>query len=160
MLEEDGPVYLRLGSGREPEVFEEGTPFTFGKIREVKKYGNDIAVFASGFVMDRAIRALDQLHQEGIEATLIDVSTIKPIDCDGVAKILEACNCAVTVEDHNIYGGLGSAICEVACQCHPCKILRLGLQDIYPRSGVAAELLDAYGLSVQDIVAAVKKVIE
>lgn len=156
MLEENGPVYLRLGSGREPEVFEEGTPFTFGKIREVKKYGNDVAVFASGFVMDRAIRALDQLHQEGIEATLIDVSTIKPIDCEGVAKILEACNCAVTVEDHNIYGGLGSAICEVACQCHPCKILRLGLQDIYPRSGVAAELLDAYGLSVHDIVTAAK----
>ena len=156
MLEEAGPVYLRLGSGREPEVFEEGTPLTFGKIREVKKYGTDVAVFASGFIMDRAIQALDQLHAEGVEATLVDVSTVKPIDSEGVTKVLEECNCAVTVEDHNIYGGLGSAICEAACLYHPCKVIRLGLQDVYPRSGVAAELLDAYGLSVQDIVDAAK----
>ena len=156
MLEEAGPVYLRLGSGREPEVFEEGTPLTFGKIREVKKYGTDVAVFASGFIMDRAIQALDQLHAEGVKATLVDVSTVKPIDSEGVTKVLEECNCAVTVEDHNIYGGLGSAICEAACLYHPCKVIRLGLQDVYPRSGVAAELLDAYGLSVQDIVDAAK----
>ena len=156
MLEEDGPVYLRLGSGREPEVFEEGTPFAFGKIREVKKYGNDVAVFASGFIMDRAIAALEKLREDGIGGTLVDVSTIKPLDCEGVAKILEACECAVAVEDHNIYGGLGSAICEAACLYHPCKVIWLGLRDVYPRSGVAAELLDAYGLSVQDIVAAAK----
>ncbi len=160
MLEEDGPVYLRLGSGREPEVFEEGTPFTFGKIREVKKFGSDVAVFASGFIMDRAIKAAEQLYQEGVEATLIDVSTIKPMDCEGVTKVLEKCNCAVAVEDHNIYGGLGSAICEVACQYHPCTVIRLGLRDVYPRSGVAAELLDAYGLSVQDIVNAAKEAVK
>ena len=160
MLEEDGPVYLRLGSGREPEVFEEGTPFTFGKVREVKKNGNDVAVFAAGFLVDRAIAALDQLHEEGVEATLVDVSTVKPLDYEGITKVLEACNCAVTVEDHNIYGGLGSAICEAACQYHPCKVIRLGLRDVYPRSGVAAELLDAYGLSVQDIVNAAKDAVK
>ena len=160
MLEEDGPVYLRLGSGREPEVFEEGTPFTFGKIREVKKYGTDVAVFVSGFLMDRAIAALDQLHEEGIEATLVDVATVKPLDCEGVARVLEDCNCAVAVEDHNIYGGLGSAICEAACLYHPCKVIRLGLRDVYPRSGVAAELLDAYGLSVQDIANAAKEAVK
>ena len=157
MLEEEGPVYLRLGSGREPEVFEDGTPFAFGKVREVKKYGNDVAVFAAGFIMDRALKALEQLHQEGVEGTLVDVSTIKPIDCEGITEVLKACDCAVAVEDHNIYGGLSSAICEVACQFHPCKILRLGLKDVYPRSGVAAELLDAYGLSVQNIVDAAKE---
>ena len=115
-----------------------------------------MAVFASGFIIDRAIQALDQLHAEGVKATLVDVSTVKPIDSEGVTKVLEECNCAVTVEDHNIYGGLGSAICEAACLYHPCKVIRLGLQDVYPRSGVAAELLDAYGLSVQDIVDAAK----
>ena len=157
MMETDGPCYLRLGSGREPAVFEDGTPFTFGKVREVKSFGNDVAVFASGFIMDRAIAALDILHTEGINGTLVDVSTIKPMDSDGVAAVLSRCGCAVTVEDHNIYGALGDAICEVACRLHPCRVLRVGLQDKYPRSGKAAELLDAYGLSVGDIVETAKK---
>ena len=156
MLEQEGPVYLRLASGREPEVFEEGTPFEFGKIREVKSYGNDVAIFASGFIMDRAIKALEQLHEEGVNATLVDVSTIKPMDSKGVAAVLEKCGCAVAVEDHNYFGGMSSAICEVACHFHPCKVRRLGLRDVYPRSGVAAELLDAYGLAVSDIVDAAK----
>ena len=156
MLELDGPAYLRLASGREPEVFPEGTPYEFGKIREVKSYGDDVAIFASGYIMDRAIAALEQLHEEGVNATLIDVSTVKPMDTKGVTEVLKRCNCAVAVEDHNIYGGMSSAICEVACHFHPCKVRRLGLKDIYPRSGVAAELLDAYGLSVADIVAAAK----
>ena len=156
MLEQEGPVYLRLGSGREPEVFPEGTPFEFGKIREVKSYGNDVAIFAQGFVMNRAIEALEKLHGEGIDGTLVDCATVKPLDSRGVAAVLEKCNCAVAVEDHNFYGGLSSAICEVACHFHPCKVRRLGLRDVYPRSGAAAELLDAYGLSVDDIVSAAK----
>ena len=124
MMEVDGPCYLRLGSGREPEVFPDGTPFTFGKVREVKSYGSDVAVFASGFIMDRAIAALDQLHADGINGTLVDVSTIKPIDDEGVASVLARCGRAVTVEDHNIYGGLGDAISEVACRLNPCRVLR------------------------------------
>ena len=160
MLEQEGPVYLRLGSGREPEVFPEGTPFEFGKIREVKSYGDDVAIFATGFIMDRAIAALEQLKAEGINGTLVDVSTVKPLDSQGVAAVLRRCGCAVAVEDHNIYGGMSSAICEVACHYHPCKVIRLGLRDKYPRSGKAAELLDAYGLSVQDIVAGAKSAME
>lgn len=156
MLQTDGPCYLRLGSGREPEVFEEGTPFEFGKIREVKRYGDDVAVFASGFIMNRAITAVEQLYNEGISATLVNVSTIKPMDSKGVAEVLRRCGCAVAVEDHNFYGGMSSAICEVACHFCPCKVRRLGLRDIYPRSGMADDLLDAYGLSVQDIVDAAK----
>lgn len=156
MLKLDGPVYLRLGSGREPEVFPEGTPFEYGKIREVLHYGDDVAIFASGFIMNRAIEAADKLKAEGVNATLIDVSTIKPLDSKGVAEVLRSCNCAVAVEDHNFYCGMSSAICEVACHFHPCKVRRLGLRDVYPRSGKAAELLDAYGLSVDDIVAAAK----
>ena len=156
MMEVDGPVYLRLGSGREPEVFPEGTPFEFGKIREVKRYGDDVAIFASGFIMNRAIEALEELHAEGVNGVLVDVSTVKPMDSQGVAEVLSRTNCAVAVEDHNIYGGMSSAICEVACHYHPCKVLRLGLRDVYPRSGKAAELLDAYGLAVSDIVKAAR----
>ena len=73
-----------------------------------------------------------------------------------MAEVLRRCNCAVAVEDHNFFCGMSSAICEVACHFHPCKVRRLGLRDVYPRSGKAAELLDAYGLSVDDIVAAAK----
>lgn len=156
MMDVDGPVYLRLGSGREPEVFPDGTPFAFGKIREVLHYGDDVAVFASGFIMDRAIAAVEQLKSEGIQATLIDISTLKPLESKAVAAVLQKCNCAVAVEDHNYFGAMSSAVCEVACHFHPCKVRRLGLRDVYPRSGKAAELLDAYGLSVQDIVDAAK----
>ena len=161
MMQLDGPAYLRLGSGREPEVFPEGTPYAFGKVREVKSYGDDVAIFASGFIMDRCLAALEQLHEEGVNAVLVDVSTVKPLDTEGVAAVLKRTDCAIAVEDHNIYGGMSSAICEVACHFHPCKVLRMGLRDVYPRSGKAAELLDAYGLSVQEIVntakAAMKK---
>ena len=156
MMELDGPVYLRLGSGREPEVFPDGTPFAYGKIRQVQRYGDDVAIFASGFIMDRAIEALDKLKEQGINGTLVDVSTIKPMDSAGVTEVLRRCGCAVAVEDHNIYGGMSSAICEVACHYYPCRVLRLGLRDVYPRSGKAAELLDAYGLAVKDIVEAAK----
>lgn len=160
MMETDGPCYLRLGSGREPEVFPDGTPFTFGKVREVCSYGSDVAVFASGFVMDRAIAAVKKLDEAGVHATLIDVSTIKPADSEGIAAALRKCGCAVTVEDHNIYGGLGDTVSEVACRLFPCRVLRVGLRDVYPRSGKAAELLDAYGLSVDDIVAAAKDAVK
>ena len=157
MLAEDGPVYLRLASGREPEVFDDDTPFEFGKVRQVLAYGDDVAVFASGYIMDRAIAAVEALKAEGILATLIDVSTLKPLDEQGVAETLRRCNAAVTVEDHNIYGALGSAICETACKYHPCRVERVGLNDVYPRSGHADKLLSAYGLDVRDIVAAAKR---
>ncbi|MDR0709067.1 MAG: transketolase [Spirochaetaceae bacterium] len=157
MMELEGPAYLRLGSGREPEVFPDDTPFTFGKLREVLNYGEDLAVFASGFIMNRAIAAMEQLKAEGIYGILADISTLKPIDREGVVSILRRTGCAVAVEDHNFYGGMSSAICEIACRYHPCRIIRLGLRDVYPRSGYADELLDAYGLSVQDIVSGAKE---
>ena len=160
MLEIDGPAYLRLGSGREPEVFPDDTPFEFGKLREALRYGDDVAVFASGFIMDRAIAAMDQLKAEGIFGILADVSTLKPMDRDGVVSILKRTGCAVAVEDHNFYGGMSSAVCEIACHYHPCRVIRLGLRDIYPRSGHADVLLDAYGLSVQDIVSGAKEAIK
>lgn len=161
MIKQEGPVYLRLASGREPVVYEEEEPFTYGRLRELKRYGTDAVIFASGYIMDRALEAAGQLHKEGIETILADVSTIKPIDREGVVRLLqETGGRAVTVEDHNIYGGLGSAVCEVACEGSPAKVIRLGLKDRYARSGAAKELLDAYGLSVEDVVNAVKRVRE
>lgn len=157
MFVQEGPVYVRLASGREPEVFEEERKFTYGKIQEVVRYGTDAVIFASGYIMDRAIQAAEQLKGEGIGVVLADVSTIKPIDKEGVANLLKEAGCGVTVEDHNVYGGLGSAVCEAACELAPARIVRVGLQDRYARSGAAKELLDAYGLAVADIVDAVKQ---
>ncbi len=152
MMARPGPAYLRLASGREPAVFADDTPFEYGKLRVVQDNGDDVAIFASGYIMDRAIAALEALKARGVNGVLADVSTIKPLDADGVAALLARTGCAVTVEDHNIYGGLGSAVCEVACERQPARVWRLGLRDVYPRSGHAAVLLNAYGLATGDIV--------
>ncbi len=160
MLAIDGPVYLRLASGREPEVFDEGTPFAFGKARTVIDNGNDLAIFASGFIMNRAIEATHQLKRQGVDATLIDISTLKPLDHDAVTNALRKCGRAITIEDHNIYGALGSAICEVACEARPCRVIRVGLPDVYPRSGHADQLLSAYGLGIPDILSAARRAME
>lgn len=157
MFRQEGPVYVRLASGREPEVFEDDREFEYGKIKEVVRYGTDAVIFASGYIMDRAIGAAKQLKEEGIGVILADVSTIKPLDKEGAASLLKEAGCGVTVEDHNVYGGLGSAICEASCELAPAKIIRVGLADRYARSGAAKELLDAYGLAAADIVDAVKQ---
>ncbi|WP_110955476.1 transketolase family protein [Anaerosinus massiliensis] len=156
----DGPVYIRGGSGREHTVYDAETPFEVGKIRVLKKYGNDVALFANGFILNRAIEAARILHEEDINVTLVDVPTLKPLDEKGIAKVLEDCKTAVTVEDHNVIGGLADAISKVSSTYYPALIERVGLQDIFPSSGGAEEILDQYGMSVQDIVCAVKKMKE
>ena len=155
----DGPVYIRCASGREPVVFNETTPFETGKNKIIKEYGHDVAIFSSGFVLDRAIQAVDNLKSRGVNATLVDVSTIKPLDADGTQEVIRKCNCAVTVEDHTIIGGLGSAIAELVTETYPIPIARVGLKDVFPESGEAAALLDKYHIGVPDIVSASMEVI-
>lgn len=158
----DGPVYIRIGSGKEERVFPEGTPFEIGKIRVMKSYGDDVALFCHGFVTNRVLKAAEELKEAGINATVAEVATIKPLDVAGISSVLGRCGCAVTVEDHNVIGGLGSAIAEVIAEgltgvpsgsANP-RLVRLGMQDCYGESGFPDELLDAYGMSVKDIVAA------
>lgn len=153
----EGPVYIRIGSGREERVFADGTPFEVGKIRVMVDNGDDVALFAHGFVLNRVLEAAKVLKGEGIGAKVVEVATIKPLDREGISSILRATGCAVTVEDHTIINGLGSAIAEVIAEESPAYLERLGLQDVYGESGFADELLDAYGMSVIDIVAAAKR---
>jgi transketolase len=155
-----GPAYLRVGSGREHDVFPKSIGFEIGKIRIVKEYGKDVALFASGFIFDRVLNAADLLKVEGVNATVVEVASLKPIDTGEIVKILEACGAAVTIEDHTIIGALGSLIAEVASEHHPTPLVRLGIQDVFPESGPADALADKYGLSVQDIVLAAKRVIQ
>ncbi len=154
-----GPAYLRIGSGRDP-VVDIDIPFELGKVRILKENGYDVALFTNGFVINRVLKAADVLKQEGINAIVIDVHTLKPLDTEAIIKILQRTGAAVTVEDHNIIGGLGSAIVELSAEKLPAPIIRIGLKDTYPRSGAPDPLLDYYEIGVADIVKAAKKVMQ
>ena len=156
----NGPVYIRCASGREPSVYADDVPFTFGKLRVLRDYGADVALFCSGYLMSRAIQATEQLEAEGIHAVLADISTLKPLDTDGICSLLDRCGAAVTIEDHNIIGGLGSAIAETAAHLCPTPIEFVGIPDTFAESGHADALLDAYGMGVQDIVSAAKRAMQ
>ncbi len=148
-----------IRNGREPVVFDRSEPYEFGKLHVVREYGEDAVLFASGFLMNRAIAAADQLAQEGIKVTMCDVHTLKPLDTAHTSELLSRCGAAVTVEDHNIIGGLGSAIAETAASYCPTPVERVGLLDIFPSSGEAEALTDYYGMSVENIKAAVRKAV-
>lgn len=147
-----GPVYIRLGSGRDPVVFEHNAPFVPGKINIMQQNGNDIALFGNGVLLPRLIKAAEELNNRGVGVTLVEVHTVKPLDVEGVTKVLTECGAAVTAEDHTIIGGLGSAIMETAAENIPVPIARIGLRDRFPGSGKPDELLDFYGMGINDIV--------
>lgn len=150
--EVDGPVYIRIGSGRDPVVYDPEEPFVIGKIKVIGTPGDDVAVFANGQVLGRAIAAAARLRDRGIRATVVDVSTIKPLDMEGITAILARTGAAVTVEDHNVIGGLGSAIAEVIAERAPAQLVRVGVQDVFAESGPSSDLLDKYHMAAEDIV--------
>lgn len=154
-----GPVYIRLGSGRDPVVFEKNSPFIPGKINIITECGNDIALFGNGILLPRLTKAAEILETKGIGITLVEVHTVKPLDVEGITNVLQKCGAAVTAEDHNIIGGLGSAIMEVAAENCPVPISRIGLRDKFSGSGKPDELLDYYEMSVSDIVKAAENTI-
>lgn len=154
-----GPVYIRLGSGRDPVIFEKNTAFVPFKINILQQKGNDIALFGNGVLLPRLMEAAEILESKGIGVTLVEVHTVKPIDVEGVTKVLQKCGAAVTAEDHNIIGGLGSAIMETAAENCPVPIARIGLRDKFAGSGLPNELLDYYEMSVNDIVNAAEATI-
>jgi transketolase len=154
----NGPSYLRIGSGREPDVFDDDIAIEIGKIRIIKQYGTDAVIFANGFILNRVLKAAECLAKEGVKTTVAEVHTLKPVDVAGIVALLEQCRAAITVEDHNIIGGLGSMIAEVSAEHRPTPLLRLGLRDVFPQSGPADVLADHYHLSVQDIIAGVKQI--
>lgn len=159
LAEIDGPAYLRVGSDREPFIFDDEIDFELGKIRLMEDYGNDVAIFATGPILYRALKAAAILYDEGIKAKVVEVHTLKPLDKKNITSILRKTGAAVTVEDHNIIGGLGSAISETSTSNYPVPIVRIGLQDVFPESGEGEELLDKYNMAITDIKEGVKKAI-
>jgi len=160
VAETEGPAYVRIGSGRDPVVFDTFSPFELGKIRILKESGNDVALFTNGFIINRVLEAARLLEMEGIKPTVVEVHTLKPLDVESIVKILSKTKAAVTVEDHNIIGGLGSAIAETIAEEIPVPLLRIGLRDKYPESGESEQLLDHYGMGIPDIVNAAKRVLQ
>lgn len=151
-----GPVYLRFGRLAVPVFNEEASyKFEIGK-GIVLKDGTDVTVFATGLCVNEAIEAEKLLAADGISAEIINIHTIKPIDRALVIKSALKTGKVVTVEEHSVIGGLGSAVCDVLCEEAPTKVLKIGVNDVFGESGPALELISKYGLDAQGIYKKVK----
>ena len=150
-----GPVYLRFGRPAWP-IFTSTLPFEIGKAQSFST-GSDISIFACGHMVWNAIQAGAILEENGISVEVINIHTIKPLDEAAVIASLKKTGCAVTAEEHSIYGGLGDSIAQVAAKHCPVPIEYVGTRDTFGESGTPAQLLKKYGLDVPDIVAAAEK---
>ncbi len=146
-----GPVYLRMGRLAVPLFHEEGFKFTIGK-GEVMRDGNDIAIIANGLMVYEAIQAGEKLAEMGINARIINMSTIKPLDEELVLKAAKECGKIITCEEHSVIGGLGEAVCSFLSENYPTPVKRIGVNDQFGFSGPAAEVLKAFGLCADNIV--------
>ena len=149
--EYDGPVYLRFGRLAVPVFHEEGFKFQIGK-GEVMRDGNDIAIIANGLMVYEAIQAGEKLAEMGINARIINMSTIKPLDEELVLKAAKECGKVITCEEHSVIGGLGEAVCSFLSENYPTPVKRIGVNDQFGFSGPAAEVLKAFGLCAENIV--------
>ncbi|MBE6673061.1 MAG: transketolase family protein [Ruminococcaceae bacterium] len=158
--EHDGPVYMRFGRSAVPVVFDEGMyEFEIGKGVELKE-GTDVTIIASGIMVEMALKAAFMLQEEGISARVVNMATIKPIDREIIIKAATETGAIVTAEEHNIIGGLGSAVAEVVCETVPVPVRRVGVKDKFGRSGGIPELLSHYKLTPEEIVLQAKAAIE
>lgn len=153
-----GPVYLRFGRPSWPIFTNPDEPFVIGKAQQLSE-GTDVSIFACGHMVWNAIQAGIALEDKGISVEVINLHTIKPLDEDAILKSLRKTRCAVTAEEHNIYGGMGDAVAQVAAKNFPVPFEYVGTKDTFGESGTPAELLKKYGLDVPDIIAAAEKVI-
>ena len=149
--EYQGPVYLRMGRLAVPVFHEEGFEFTIGK-GEIMREGNDIAIIANGLMVYEAIQAGEKLAELGINARIINMSTIKPLDEELVLKAAKECGKIITCEEHSVIGGLGEAVCSFLAENYPTPVKRIGVNDQFGFSGPAAEVLKAFGLCADNIV--------
>jgi transketolase len=154
-----GPVYLRFGRPKWPNFTkEDGSDFVIGKAQKLSD-GKDISIFACGHLVWKAIEAGKLLEAEGISVEVINLHTIKPLDVDAIIASISKTGCAVTAEEHNVIGGMGDAVAQVAAKHCPVPIEYIGTQDTFGESGTPNQLLAKYGLDTPNIVAAAKKVL-
>lgn len=155
----DGPVYLRFGRLAVPVFNDESTyKFVPGKGIVIKD-GADVAIFATGLMVNEARIAAEQLENEGINAAVINIHTIKPLDEEIVVEYAKKCGAVVVAEEHSVIGGLGSAVCETLSANYPCSVTRIGMNDKFGTSGPAVDLLKHFGMSAENIAAKAKEAV-
>lgn len=157
LAEHQGPAYLRLTKIPMPVIYDEEADFQIGRAVQLRD-GNDVTIIAIGDMVIRALEAADLLDNNGIRARVLDMHTLKPVDKGAVIKAAEQTGAIVTVEDHNILNGLGSAVAEVVVENRPIPMERIGLRDTFAESGEYEELLEKYGLNTRHITEAARKV--
>ena len=151
-----GPVYVRLCRLATPVIYDENQKFEIGKAIQIGE-GTDATIFATGVVVSEAIKAKEELEKQGINIRVVDVHTIKPIDKEMIVKCAKETKKLISIEDHSIINGLGTAIADVLTEEYPCKLIKLGVKDEFGRSGKATELLEHYGLTAKHIEEAILK---
>lgn len=155
----DGPVYLRFGRLAAP-IFNDSKSYKFelGK-GIILKDGKDVTIVATGLMVSEALEAANMLENDGINARVINIHTIKPLDKDIICKAAAETGLIVTVEEHSVIGGLGSAVAEAVTECTPVPVVKIGVNDEYGHSGPAVDLLKEFGLCADNIAATVKKAV-
>lgn len=155
MAKIDGPVYIRLARVATPVIYNENQKFEIGKMVQIGD-GTDATVFATGVEVAEALKAKEELEKENINIRVVDVHTIKPIDREMIIKCARETKKLITIEDHSIIGGLGTAVCEVLSEECPTKVVRMGMQDRFGKSGKAEQLLKYFKLNSQAIIEEIK----
>ena len=154
-----GPSYMRVHRTALPIIHDSNYKFEIGK-GEILREGKDVVIFASGTMVHEALKAYDILKSKGINIYVVNISTIKPLDNELVINLAKKTNCVITAEDHNVIGGLGSAVAEVLSENYPCIMKRIGVQDRYGESGKSDELYKKYGLDAESIAEEVMKLVK
>jgi len=159
IAEYPGPVYLRLGRIATP-IFTRGkTPFRIGKA-QILLPGDDLAIIACGAMVGFALEAAQVLRKKGVSVRVINMHTVKPLDRAAVWKAAQECGAIVTMEEHSIIGGLGSAVTEIVSEKYPIPVERVGIRDVFGESGEPNEILEKYGLTTKDLVVSCKRALE
>jgi transketolase len=151
-----GPVYVRLGRLAVPMMYSDDAVFEIGKAKTLRE-GSDVAILATGIMVNEAVDAALQLEAQGISVRVLDIHTIKPIDRDAILKAAKETKLMVTAEEHSIIGGLGSAVSEVTSEVYPVKVIRVGIRDTFGESGKPEELMHKYGLTAAHLVETILK---
>lgn len=157
-IDHDGPVYMRFGRYAVPVIFGDDYKFQIGKA-SVLREGTDVSIIATGLMVSEALKAHQILKDEGIEARVINMATIKPIDKEAVLAAAKETGAIVTAEEHSVIGGLGGAVSELVCEECPVPVIKLGVYDRFGYSGPAGKLLDEFGLRAKDIAEKAKSAI-
>ncbi len=158
LVEAPGPAYLRLGRSAVPFIYDSSYQFKLGRSSRLRE-GGDVTLIAAGTMVQPSLDAAEMLARDGVEARVINMSTIKPIDSDAILSAARETGGIVTAEEHNIIGGLGGAVSEVVCEGCPVPVVRIGVRDVFGQSGEAEELMIHYGLTPEKIADAARSIL-